>query len=135
MFKISWLMKPKKKRHRMLKLQVMMILALNKDNCKFSLFQIPKIKYLPEIRIRKISKEKINTDTHTYFLVEDLFHEKGLRVKDSPETSLKVLFQSSSTFLCVWGFLLLIEVNFLAYQFAAHVGKIDSLSDSRECWK
>lgn len=58
MFKISWLMKPKKKEHRMLKLQVMKILALNKDNCKFNLFQIPKIKYLTEIRIRKISKER-----------------------------------------------------------------------------
>lgn len=32
------------------------------------------------------------------------------------------------------GFLLLIEVNFLGYQFAGHVGKIDSPRASPECW-
>lgn len=32
------------------------------------------------------------------------------------------------------GFLLLIEVNFLGYQFAGHVGKIDSPHASPECW-
>lgn len=68
-----------------------------------------------------------------YLLIEDLLYKKGLHIKDSPQTSLKVLFQSSSTFPCVWGFLLLIEVNFLGYQFAVHVGKIDSLFDSQEC--
>lgn len=119
----------------MLKPQVTKILALNKDNCKFNLFYHSEDKVSHWNLYQKNLKRKINTDAHTYFLVEDLFHEKGLRMKDSPETSLKVLFQSSSTLPCVWGFLLLIEVNFLAYQFAAHVGKIDSLSDSRECWK
>lgn len=32
------------------------------------------------------------------------------------------------------GFLLLIEVNFLGYQFSGHVGKIDSPRASPECW-
>lgn len=32
------------------------------------------------------------------------------------------------------GCLLLIEVNFLGYQFAGHVGKIDSPRASPECW-
>lgn len=35
---------------------------------------------------------------------------------------------------CIRGFLLLIEVNFLGYQFAGHVGKIDSPHASPECW-
>ena len=84
-----------------------------------------------------------HTHTHThrgkhayiYCLIEDLLYKKGLHIKDSLETSLKVFFQSSFAFSCVWGFLLLIEVNFLGYQFAMHVGKIDSLFDSQECWK
>lgn len=90
------------------------------------------IPYLPEINIEK----KGQTHTHIYVFSHWGSHiKKGVHIKDSPETSLKVLFQSSSTFPCVWGFLLLIEVNFLGYQFAVHVGKIDSLFDSQECWK
>ena len=88
--------------------------------------------YLPEISIEKKRHTHTGNHAYIYFLIEDLLYKKGLHIKDSPETSLKVLFQSSFAFLCVWGFLLLIEVNFLGYQFAMHVGKIDSLFDSQE---
>lgn len=54
----------------------------------------------------------------------------------SAEGSLKVLLQSEASLHgCAGGFVLLIEVNFLGYQFARHVGKIDGPCTSPQRWE